>query len=254
MALLWALNPALLGIVLLVISRPRPLQNLLVYWLGALITNVPAVLIPLLMLNLVPVFRSTADDLASDPTSTARHVQLGMGGLALAIAALILMRSRARQRVPAPAGPSPGVHADSGLPAAPSPVQGGDSDGSAKNVSAIRRLIDRANTAWDNGSLWVALVAGMSFLPGPAIVLLVDTSIVASGASIGTQIFAGVVFILVMFAVFEITLIGYLIAPAKTLAVLRPLQDWALAHRPQVVATIVAVVGAWLVARGTGIV
>ena len=257
MALLWALNPVLLGIVLLVISRPRPLQNLFVYWLGCLITNVPAVLVPLLMLHHVPVFRSIADNLATaGPNSTARNFQLGMGVLALLISALIVVRSRARrrERVPTPVGGPSSVGADSDTAAATSLPQERDQDGSTKRESAIRRLVDRANNAWDNGSLWIALVAGMSFLPGPAIVLLVDTSIVASGAPLGMQVFAAIVFVLGMFAVFEITLVSYLLAPAKTQEALRPLHEWSLAHRPQVVAAIVAVVGIWLVAWGTGVI
>ncbi|OBB45785.1 hypothetical protein A5752_26575 [Mycobacterium sp. 852002-51961_SCH5331710] len=258
MALLWALNPVLIGIVLLVISRPRPLQNLFVYWIGCLITNVPAVLVPLLMLQHVPVFRSVADDLATaGPNSTARNFQLGMGVIALLISALIVVRSRARrrERVLTPVGGPSTVEPNSDTSAATSlPKEPDDREGPAKRRSAVRRLIDRANDAWDSGSLWVALVAGMSFLPGPAIVLLVDTSIVSSGAPMGMQILAGVVFVLGMFAVFEIALVSYLLAPAKTQAVLRPLHQWSLAHRAQVAAAIVAIVGVWLVAWGTGVI
>src|ERR1700753_3027794 len=41
---MWAINPVLLAVILLVISRPRPVQNLAVCWVGCLITNVPALL------------------------------------------------------------------------------------------------------------------------------------------------------------------------------------------------------------------
>ena len=88
----------------------------------------------------------------------------------------------------------------------------------------------------------------MTFLPGPAIVLLVDATIAASGAPIGTQAIAAIVFVVGMLAVFEITLVSYLLTPEKTQAVLRPLHEWALAHRPQVLAAILAVVGLSLVA------
>lgn len=52
-------------------------------------------------------------------------------------------------------------------------------------------------------------------------VLFVDTMIVASGAPIGTQFVAAIVFVIGMFAVIEITLVTYLVAPAKTQALLR---------------------------------
>lgn len=257
MALLWALNPVLLGLVLLLISRPRPMQNLVACWVGCLITNVPALLVPLLMLHVMPVFRSTAHNLANaGSNSTARHIQLGMGVIALSISGVVAVRSRARQRerVSTPVGDSSTVVLDANTPTAISPPQGRDQDGSTGRGSAIRRLVDRVNNAWENGALWVALVTGMTFLPGPAMVLFVDTTVVASGASIGTQIIAAIAFVVGALAVFEITLVSYLITPAKTQAVLRPLHEWALAHRPQVFAAIFAAVGLSLMARATGVI
>jgi hypothetical protein len=257
LACLLAINPVLLAVILVVISRPRPLQNLAVCWAGCLLTNVPFVLVPLLVMHVVPAFRSTAHNLATAaPNSTGRHVQLGMGVLVLSISALIAVRARQRQRkrVPAPVGNSSTLVLDSDTPAADSPTQGGEDDASTKRDSAIRRLSNRLNSSWESGSLWVSLVAGMTFLPGPAMVLLVDTSIAASGAAIATQVVAAFVFVLVMLAVFELTLVSYLVTPEKTEAVLRPLHEWALAYRSQVVAGILAVAGLSLVARGFGII
>jgi hypothetical protein len=81
LALLWALNPALLGIILLVISRQRPVQNLLVCWVGCMITNVPALLIPLLALHGTPMFRSYANSLAT-PDTGAGHTGENQSGTA----------------------------------------------------------------------------------------------------------------------------------------------------------------------------
>src|SRR5258708_38125729 len=106
-ALLVSLNPMLLGFILLVISRPRPVQNLLAFWVGCLIVNVPAFLVSLMVLHLVPTFASVARDLATpDPGSTVQPLQLGTGVLALLIAALMAVRLWVRQRAnePAPDG------------------------------------------------------------------------------------------------------------------------------------------------------
>jgi Sap, sulfolipid-1-addressing protein len=257
LALMMAFNPALLGIILLVISRPRPVQNLLVCWVGCLITNVPGLLIPLMVLHLMPMFRSTAGDLARPTTSTTvQHIQLGMGVLALSAAAVIAMRARSGRRgyVTTPVGNSSTLVLDSKTPTAFSPPERPAEDATTERGSVIRRLISRVNDAWENGALWVALVIGMSFLPGPPLVLFVDTTIVASGAAIGTQIIAAMAFVVAMLAVFEITLMSYLAAPAKTLAVLRPLHDWALAHRLQVLVGILAMVGLFQVVKGMGII
>jgi hypothetical protein len=257
LALLMAFNPALLGLILLVISRPRPVQNLLACWIGCLITNVPALLIPLMVLHVTPMFRSTAHDLANPTTSPAvRHIQLGVGVLMLSIAAVITVRAWARRRayVPTPVGNTSTLVLDSNTPTAFSLPQGGAQDAATEGGSAIRRLIGRVNDAWESGSLWVAVVTGMSLLPGPPLVLFVDTTIVASGAAIGTQVIAAIAFVVGMLAVFEVVLVSYLAAPAKTLAVLRPVHDWALAHRPQVLAGILTVVGLFQLAKGMGIV
>ena len=258
LAFLWALNPALLGLILLVISRPRPVQNLLACWVGCLITNVPALLVPLIVLHVTPMFRFTAHDLASPATSsTVRHIQLGMGVLMLSIAALMTVRFWARQRAPlsTPVANTSTLVLDSNTPTVISRPQGHAQDAATtEGGSAIRRLLGRVHNAWDNGSLWVAFVIGMAYLPGSPLVLLVDTTIVASGAAIGTQVSAAIAFVVGMLAVFEITLVSYLAAPAKTQAVLRPLHDWALAHRRQVLAAIFAVAGLFQLAKGMGIV
>ncbi|WP_255784951.1 GAP family protein, partial [Mycobacteroides abscessus] len=90
LVVLVALNPIRLGITLLVISRPKPVPNLLVYWAGCLIGCIPAVVLPLTLLHVTPVFRSFAEGVAISPT--IRHIQVGMGLLALSVAVLIATR------------------------------------------------------------------------------------------------------------------------------------------------------------------
>jgi hypothetical protein len=97
-----------------------------------------------------------------------------------------------------------------------------------------------------------ALVIGM--VSGPSLdgVLYVLAIIVPSGAGIGTQVSAAIAFVVGMLAVVEIMLASYLVAPAKTQAVVQLLHDWARAHRRKVLVAIFAVVGIALVAQGMG--
>jgi hypothetical protein len=259
LALPMALNPALLGITILVISRPRPVQNLLACWVGCLITNVPALLVPLMVLHVTPMFSSTPHDLAAPATgagSTVRHIQIGMGVLALSIAALMTVRFWARRRpyLPTPGGNTSTLVLDSNTPTTISRPRDRAQDAATEGGSAIRRLLGRAHNAWENGSLWVSLVIGMVLLPGPPLLLFVVTTIVASGAAIATQVSAAIAFVVGTLAVFEITLVSYLVAPAKTQAVVQLVHDWALAHRRKILVAIFAVAGVSLVANGTGIV
>ncbi|MGA9358652.1 MAG: GAP family protein [Mycobacterium sp.] len=251
LGLLMGLDPMRLGITLLVISRPRPVQNLLAYWVGCLIALILNMAVPLTLLYATPTFRSFAHDWAT--SSTGGRIQIGMGVLVLSIAALLTVRFWARRRVqlPTPGGNASTRSLDSNIPTVISRVVGRASDTATEGGSAFRRLLSRAHKAWENGSLWVALVIGMAFGGvGPDAILFVLAIIMASGAAIGTQVIAAIVFVVGVLVVVEITLVSYLAAPAKTQAVLRPLHEWALTHRPQVLVAMCTVVGLSLVAKG----
>ena len=60
-----AVHPLRLGVTLLVISRPRAVQNLLAYWVGGLAVGFPALLVPLLVLHGTSLFRSFVKDSAT---------------------------------------------------------------------------------------------------------------------------------------------------------------------------------------------
>jgi hypothetical protein len=259
LALVTSLNPVLLGFILLVMSRPRPVQNLLAFWVGCLIVNVPAFLISLMVMHLVPAFTSAARDLTTpEQGSTVQPLQLGTGVLALLIGVLMGFRLWVRQRAiePLPVGVvgNTPVLLDSDTPTSDSRPQGRIRGVVARIRSVIRRLLRRGHDAWEDGALWVAMVFGMAYLPPPPLVLLVDTIIVGSGAAIGMQVIAVIAFIFAMLAVFEIVLISYVVAPARTQAVLRPVHDWALLHRQHVLIALFVLVGIWQVITGLGLV
>jgi hypothetical protein len=239
------------------VSRPRPMQNLLAFWLGNLIVGVPAVLVPLMLLHVAPMFEPFRKNLA-DPAAvaTVRHIQIGMGVAALSIAALMtvrwLTRTRQRAHMLTPGGNTPRPVPDSDTPPAVALRPGGAQNAPTKRESPTRRLFARAHNAWENGSLWVALVWGLCSAPVDS--LFVVAIIVASGAAIGTQVTAAIAFVVVWLGSVEIIFVSYLAAPAKTKAALQVLHDWARAHRQKLLVAIFAVVGVSGVARGMGIV
>jgi hypothetical protein len=249
---MFAVNPVLLAVIVLMISRPRPVQNLLAYWLGSMLVNFAGLLIPLMVLHFIPRFSTFSEDLnAPGQTTTARLIQLTMGALMLSVAAAIAVRSaRERMRQPVPAGDTSVVRPESETPEPMSSPFGNLPDGATEGGSILRRLLGRLKIAWENGSVWVAFVFGLGGFPPPMLVFIVLTVIVSSGTTVATQFFAVIVFVVVMFAVVEITLVSYLIAPAKTRAFVQPLHDWALAHRRHVLIAILSVVGLISVANG----
>jgi hypothetical protein len=262
LALPIALDPVRLGLNLLLISRPRPAQNLLVYWIGCVIASVLLLLVPILALQFTPMFSSFVHDLASPATpasSTLRNVEVVAGVLVVVVAAATAVRFVARQRaqVPTRGANTSTLIADSDPPNPISRLLGRgrdseDAAGEGRSGSAIRRLLSRATNAWESGSLWVALAIGFWAAPNPSFVVFGLATIATSGAAIGTQIGAAFVFIAETLAVVEIVLLSNLVAPTKTEALLRRLHDWARAYRRQILVAMLTFVGLALVAQGMG--
>ncbi|WP_254849305.1 GAP family protein [Mycobacterium sp. GA-1841] len=264
LALLTTINPVRLGLILLVLSRPRPMKNLLAYWTGALVVGMATLLIPLIILHTAPSSASFADKFA-DPTSSpaAQRSTLGTGAVLLLIAVALgvhaLMRSRASERsvVAAVAGSggttkSSTMLMDSSIPPALRRFLHPSSEDGAESGSKVRRLLAKARSAWRDGSPWISFFIGVWFLPPLDGVFFALGIVIASGASTGVQVIALVVFVFGVLTVEEIILVSNLFAPQRTQAVLRKVHDWAHVHRRKFVAAILTVVGLSLIARGLG--
>lgn len=251
-ALLTALHPVRLAIVALLISRPRPVANLFAFWVGAVVFGIPTLLIPLLVMHSTPVIESFTQGLAT--SSTFLHIQIGLGMLALLVAALMTARASARSRVTSPeANPkSSTLVLDPKAPPAFSELLGRhDDDLATAGRSPIRRLLSRANSAWEKGSLWVAGLLGM-LMGGPSIdgVVMGLALIVTSGATVGTQVIGAIAFVFGILLVVEVILISSVVAPSRTHAILEAVHDWVQAHRRKILIVLFAVVGMVLVAQG----
>jgi hypothetical protein len=260
LGLFTGINPIRVGLTLLVISRPRPVQNLLAYGAGGLVVSIPCLLVPLFVLHVTPRFRSVVHDLATPGTaasSTARHMQLGLGMIALSIAAVTVVRALARRRsrayLPTSGGKMSTPVPQSNVPTPVVRLLRGGHDAPAEARSVAGRLLGRIRDAWENGSSWVAWVIGFLFGgPGADEMLYVVAIIVASGAAIGTQVSAAVAYVVGALVVVEITLASYLASPAKTQALVQRLHDWARVQRRKIVVAMCTVGGVLLVAQSVG--
>ena len=147
LTLMVALDPVRLGATLLMISRPRPLQNMFVYWIGGMTIGVTYMLVPLTLLHVTPFLRSLAQGLASPATfanATVRQVQIGIGVLVLSLAALMAHRfwARPRARLPTSGGATSTPVTESNTPTAISALLGSlagcADEGRICNPAAIR--------------------------------------------------------------------------------------------------------------------
>jgi hypothetical protein len=249
-----ALHPMRIAMILLMLSKPRPIRNLLAYSAGGLILAIPFLLLPLLV-----VHSTTTAKRASGPSSTASHVQIGVGVFLLSIAALMtvraLMRARQQAHLPMPAGNGSTQVLDRDAASAISRLPGRAQDAPTQVGSAIRRLLDRARYRWKslwewaNGSLWFAMVFGLIMAPADGIIF-VFTLMMGSRAPIGTQVGAAVMFVAGWLAFTEVVLATYLARPAKTQAALQLLQNWMAIHYRQVTVAIFVVAGLTSIAKG----
>jgi hypothetical protein len=234
-AFIAACDPVRLSIALLLISRPRPMLNLLGYWLGGMVAGVSAAVGLLLVLRTVaPMLTEHATAAAQSPI--VRHIQIIGGVTALSIAALIAVGAAARQsaRVDAlGAGASTVLHEPSG-------------------VGVLSRISARSRTAFGDKFFWVAFAAGVVSAIPPVEYLVVIAVILGSGAAASAQVSAAMIFTVVSLAVIEIPLVSCLATPAKTHAMMLRLHAWTQARRRIILAIGVAVVGIFMVATGMG--
>jgi hypothetical protein len=247
LALAMATDPVRLGVTLLLISRPRPILNLFVYWVGAMFVGVASAVVVLTMMrDFAPALLHDLSNLVA--TAAVRHVQVVVGVLALLAAMLITTGLPARQRlglqVPVPVPVE--VPVPVGLAGDPSSMLLQPS-----SPTGIALLLDRTKGALKGESLWVALAAGLGTGPAPLEYLVALVAILASGGDIGRQIGAAVLFNIVMQAVCEITLVSYLAAPTKTQAIIGHLNGWVGTHRRRILSFIIGAAGVCLVAAGS---
>jgi hypothetical protein len=99
-------------------------------------------------------------------------------------------------------------------------------------------------------SLLVASVAGLGIALPSIDYLAVLAVIVASGAAPSTQVGALLVFNVVAFALVELPLVAYLMAPDRTRASMAALNDWIRSRRRRGVAAVLAGIGCLLLVAG----
>ena len=227
LSLLVAMDPVRIGITALLISRPRPVHNLLAFWLGGMAAGIATALVVLFLLRdfALSVMREVVSAISSPIVA---DMQVAIGVLAVVIAA----RSWARQR-------------------APVPVTGGQAEVPVlepHTPTGSSRLSIRGHV--EGGSLVVAFVAGLALATPPVEYLAAMVAILTSGATAAEQLGAALMFTIVAFTVVEVPLITYHTTPEKTLAAVQRLNDWIGAHRQPIIAAVVCAFGVLLTITG----
>jgi hypothetical protein len=99
-------------------------------------------------------------------------------------------------------------------------------------------------------SLWVAGAAGLGIALPSVDYLAALAVIAAAGVSPGTRLAALLLFTVAAFAVVEMALLAYLVAPQRTRATMAALHGWVRARGRRGVAALLAAVGIVLIGIG----
>ena len=213
LALVAAMDPVRIGIVALLISRPRPMINLLAFWLGGIAAGIVAALVVLLLLRDLMLSVMRVSGFRHQRPDCCAHTG----------------RDRCARGADRRADR---WRASGRTTRAPAPVTGGEPSVlvlEPNTPTGSSRLSIRGQL--EGGSLVVAFVAGVAMATPPVEYMATIVAILASRAAADAQVSAALMFTLVAFTVAEIPLISYLATPAKTLAVVLRLHDWIGARR-----------------------
>jgi Sap, sulfolipid-1-addressing protein len=210
MAVAISLEPFRIGMTVLMLNRPRPTLQLLAFLSGGFAMGMSVGLVVLFVLQ-----RNLHSAHVSLPGA-----QIVLGALALLAAAVLAVQVATNR----PAG--------------------------RRKATGLAGLSTRARRLLSGRSLWVAGIAGLGIALPSVDYLGALAVIVASGAAALTQVGALVVFHVVAFALVEIPLLAYLLAPQRTHASMIALHAWIQSRRRLEVACLLAAVGAVLLTVG----
>lgn len=219
MALAVSLERFRIGMTVLMLNRPRPLLQLGAFLCGGFSMGVSVGLV------VIFVFRRR---LVASAHLTLPTVQVLIGGLAVVVAAVLAVRVVVERFRP-------------GRPVAGDPVE---------RKTYVRRLHMWVRQLLTGRQLWVAALAGLGIALPSVDYLAALAVILASGAAAADQVGALLLYNVVAFALVEVSLLAYLLAPGTTRRSLTALNTWVGSRRRVEVAALLLFVGLVLIGAG----
>ena len=227
LALALNLEPNRLGIIGLLLLRPEPIRQLLVFLCSNFLVNAAPGMGILFFVNRGSVLKGD--------TSSAL-MQISMGTLALLVAAVLFTNIR----MPGSKARATGPTAPTGEPAAV-PSSG---------LTLVDNFTKRAGRLVQGRSLWFAGTLGVAIaLPSVDFVALL-LLIASSGEPFKVQTTALFTFLIVANTILLIPMIGYFAAKEKTIRTLENLRSWVLSRRRRDYAVLLAIAGTLMVTVG----
>jgi hypothetical protein len=215
LAALASLDAGLLTAAVVLLGRPRPARQLLAYLIGGMGLSI--------VFGLLIVLALHGSKLRLH-RSTQAVIELAVGAL-LIVVALAAASGRKVQWHPRRTR-----HADAERP---------------RHRSLYDRAVghDTVWIAWAAGALYS--VPGAEYLAGLALLAKVRAPAL-------TEVLAVLGFNVIMFALIELPLLGFAVAPDRTRSLTEKLNRWMTAHRRMLIATVAGAIGVYLLVSGLG--
>ncbi|TGD90842.1 GAP family protein [Mycolicibacterium sp. CH28] len=231
LGLVVSIEPARVGLIAFLLTRPRPVRHLLTFMCTGLTISLSVGFLVLFVFH---------HSFLSNGNVNPALIQIGIGAFAVLLAGVLAsnipLRQFSRKQVAeVPAGPAAEVPVVASDPLPP---------------TRIKRLKERLHgfvqgeSSWFSGSIGAALA--MPSVDYMALLAL----IIASKTSPLTQASALLTFLLLASAAAVIPLLSFVMAPAKTRVWVQQFNEWIRTRTRRHAAVFVAVVGAILVGVG----
>lgn len=222
------LEPNRLGIIGLLLLRPHPIGQLLVFSCTSFLTNSAAGLTVLYLSDRGAFLRGD---------SSSAIMQIAVGAVALMAAAVLFTD------IPLPGNkrpvPAESVHGADGPEVVPS-----------SGMGLVDNFTKRLGRLAHGDSMWLPAILGVAIaLPSVDYVAML-LLIAASGEPPGVQVTALFTFLIVGYAILLIPMVSYLVAKDRTIRVLEGLRAWVLARKRRDYAALLALAGILMITVG----
>jgi hypothetical protein len=243
--LVMATDPIRMGLALVLVTRKRPAMNLLAFWVGGIVAGFAVATVALVLARdiAIPVIQagvSTFAELRSNIVIlSGGRLHITLGVIALLAVLVLSARHRAREKTLVEVGAGGTGDSGGGSAVAVQP----------RPTTPIARMGARAHEMLNNqdvakyGALVPAFVVGLASSAPPIETVTSLTIIMASKAAIFAQFSAFLVFILLVLTVVEIPLVGYLVMPQRTHALMMRVQDWVAVYGRKLTQGLLVVMG-----------
>ena len=231
MGMLAGFDPVRVGLVVFMLSRPRPLPLLVAFFIGGFGINLIVGAVVLFVLQ---------DAGGATRGSAAGHIEIAIGLFALLVGAAVVSGL--------PAQLHRWVRTKRRADTEPRELRTGPPG--LEQVPGFTKLPTAVQAALQNGSVWVAWVLGLCQGMPTAFYLAAIAAMLGSRAGVGSQIAALLLFNVLGFVMAEIPIVSLRAWPEATRARVDQFYGWITSHHRLGVGTVAGVVGSFFVILG----